>query len=99
MTATLTAPTAHASSLARRVAPIWQAAQAAASLVARPAMARDEASASLAAGETSSTLSHPSRLAAVAAGSAFAGSTVGLAYFLSRKPIGSPGAHYAKFRA
>jgi hypothetical protein len=39
------------------------------------------------------------RLAATAAGTAVAGSTVGLAFFLSRKPAASFGRHHAKFRA
>lgn len=75
---------------ARKIAPIWRAAHAAASLVARPAMVRDEVSAA-----------HPAgfRMAAVAAGTAFAGSAVGLAFFLSRKPTGALGDSHAKFRA
>jgi hypothetical protein len=41
-----------------------------------------------------------SRLAATAAGSALAGSSVSLAFFLSRKPTASSlGRHHAKFRA
>jgi hypothetical protein len=39
------------------------------------------------------------RLAATAAGAAVAGSTVGLAFFLSRKPTASFDRHHAKFRA
>jgi hypothetical protein len=39
------------------------------------------------------------RLAADAAGSAVAGSAVGLAFFLSRKPTASFEHHHAKFRA
>lgn len=69
---------------ARKVAPIWHAAEAAASLVSRPAMVRGEVSAAQ---------------AVVAAGAALAGSAVGLAFFLSRKPTGATGDSHAKFRA
>jgi hypothetical protein len=40
-----------------------------------------------------------SRLAATAAGAAVAGSKVGLAFFLSRRPTASLDRHHAKFRA
>jgi hypothetical protein len=39
------------------------------------------------------------RLAATAAGAAVAESTVGLAFFLSRRPTAGFGRHHAKFRA
>lgn len=80
----------------RKVLPIWRAADAAVSLVARPAMARDEV---LAAPEFTRDRPAGFRMAAMAAGAAFAGSAVGLAFFLSRKPTGAPGDQHAKFRA
>ncbi len=80
----------------RKIAPIWRAAGAAVSLVAHPAMACGEVSAAPILAEH-----RPAgfRMAAVAAGAAFAGSAVGLAYFLSRKPTGLTGDCHAKFRA
>lgn len=69
---------------ARKISPLWRAAEAAASLVSHPAMVRGEVSAAQ---------------AAVAVGTAFAGPAVGLAFFLSRKPTGARADSHAKFRA
>lgn len=79
---------------ARKIAPLWRVAEATASLVARPAMVRNGV---LAAGAPSRPPGF--QMAAVAAATAFAGSAVGLAFFLSRKPTGALGDSHAKFRA
>jgi hypothetical protein len=58
---------------------------------------RDPAPAIFTAGARPSASS--TRLAATAAGAAVAESTVGLAFFLSRRPTAGGGRHHAKFRA
>lgn len=76
----------------RKIAPLRRATEAAARPVASPAMVRREIS-------TETPFPPTSRLATLAAGAAFAGSAVSLAFFMSRKPTGSPADPCAKFRA